>query len=167
MSIVNSAAMNIGGACIFLNECFLWIYAQEWDWDLSNFRATFWQLVRWPLSQVLYLTMRSYKDHEFSKGYLLSHSSRAFPFASSCSFIEYVSIFLMAVSTENIKAFRSFLTYYWPFFNFVFLQRSWAVIASRKFPNSCANSKTYMLSIYMLTYTLCTANCQALVMHQI
>ena len=31
LAIVNSAAMNIGGACIFSNFSFLQIYAQEWD----------------------------------------------------------------------------------------------------------------------------------------
>ena len=31
LGTVNSAAMNIGGACIFLNENFLQIQAQEWD----------------------------------------------------------------------------------------------------------------------------------------
>ena len=31
LAIVNSGAVNIGGACIFLNYSFLWIYAQEWD----------------------------------------------------------------------------------------------------------------------------------------
>ena len=31
LAIVNSAAVNIGGACIFLNYSFVWIYAQEWD----------------------------------------------------------------------------------------------------------------------------------------
>ena len=31
LAIVNSAAMNIGGARIFLNYSFVWIYAQEWD----------------------------------------------------------------------------------------------------------------------------------------
>ena len=30
LAIVNSALMNIGMACIFLNECFIWIYVQEW-----------------------------------------------------------------------------------------------------------------------------------------
>ena len=31
LAIVNSAAMNLGGACIFLNYDFLCVYAQEWD----------------------------------------------------------------------------------------------------------------------------------------
>ena len=31
LAIVNSATMNIGGACIFSNNAFLWVYAQEWD----------------------------------------------------------------------------------------------------------------------------------------
>ena len=31
LAIVNSIAVNIGGACIFSNYGFLQIYAQEWD----------------------------------------------------------------------------------------------------------------------------------------
>ena len=31
LGIVDSAAMNRGGACIFLNYSFVWICAQEWD----------------------------------------------------------------------------------------------------------------------------------------
>ena len=31
LAIVNSAAVNMGGACIFLNYSFVWIYTQEWD----------------------------------------------------------------------------------------------------------------------------------------
>ena len=30
-AIVNSATINIEGACIFLNYNFVWICAQEWD----------------------------------------------------------------------------------------------------------------------------------------
>ena len=40
LAIVNSAAMNIGGVCIFLNYSFVWIYAQEWNswiiWQLFS-----------------------------------------------------------------------------------------------------------------------------------
>ena len=32
LAIVNSAAVNIKGASIFLSESFVWIYAQEGDW---------------------------------------------------------------------------------------------------------------------------------------
>ena len=42
--IVNSATMDTGDACIFLNYGFLWVYPQEWDWWLygkSIFRFTF------------------------------------------------------------------------------------------------------------------------------
>ena len=40
LAIVDSAAVNIGGACIFSNYGFLHIYAQEWDcWIIKN-RAT-------------------------------------------------------------------------------------------------------------------------------
>ena len=31
LAIVNSAAINIGGDCLFLSYSFVWIYAQEWD----------------------------------------------------------------------------------------------------------------------------------------
>ena len=32
LTIVNSAAMNTGVACIFLTYSFVWIYAKEWDY---------------------------------------------------------------------------------------------------------------------------------------
>ena len=31
LTIVNSAAVNIESACIFLNYGHVWVYAQEWD----------------------------------------------------------------------------------------------------------------------------------------
>ena len=31
LAIVNNVAVNIGGACVFLNYGFLQMYAQEWD----------------------------------------------------------------------------------------------------------------------------------------
>ena len=32
LAIVNSAAVNTGGACILSDHVFLWIYAHEWDY---------------------------------------------------------------------------------------------------------------------------------------
>ena len=31
LAIVNNAAVNTWGACVFLNDGFLWVYAQWWD----------------------------------------------------------------------------------------------------------------------------------------
>ena len=35
LGIVNSATVNIGGAFLLSGPVFLWIYAQEWDWQFS------------------------------------------------------------------------------------------------------------------------------------
>ena len=40
LAIVNSAAMNIGGACIFSNYGFLQTYAQEWvSWTILHVKS--------------------------------------------------------------------------------------------------------------------------------
>ena len=42
LAIVNSATVNTGGTCIFPNQSFLQIYAQEWDcWVIWQFSFSF------------------------------------------------------------------------------------------------------------------------------
>ena len=41
LAIVNSAAMDIGVACIFSNYGFLWIYTQEWYYWIIYMVALF------------------------------------------------------------------------------------------------------------------------------